>query len=68
MVTKQAEERMRALISWQKHGLEAALDAFTIKEHTLFNWKRKLKEGGGKIDPLNPGSRVSHAKRKRLSR
>lgn len=66
MITKQAEERLRVLVFWQKHGLKAALDAFPVKKRTLFGWKRKLKEGGGKVESLNPGSRAPRAKRKRL--
>lgn len=66
MITKQAEERLRALVFWEKHGLEAVLDAFPVKKRTLFAWKRKLKEGGGKVESLNPGSRTPRIKRKRL--
>lgn len=66
MITKQAEERYRVLIFWGKHGLRATLDAFMVKKRTLFNWKRKLKEGGGKVESLNPGSRAPRTKRKRL--
>ena len=66
MITKEAKRRYTTLVFWEKHGLEATRDAFKVKERTLFNWKKKLKEGGGKVESLNPGSRAPHTTRKRL--
>ena len=65
MVTKEAKRRMKILIFWEHHGLDATLEAFEIKRRALFNWKRKLREGGGKIESLNNTSRAPHTKRKR---
>lgn len=66
MITTQAKERAKVLAFWQKHGLEATRDAFPVKRRSLFNWKKKLKQGNGKVEALNPGSRVPRAKRTRL--
>ena len=66
MVTKQAEKRLKILAFWQEHGLDAALDAYPVKKRTLFNWQKKLKQGNGKVESLNPGSRAPKVKRKRL--
>ncbi len=66
MITKEAEERYRILVFWNRHGLKAVLDAFPVKRRSLFGWKRKLKEGCGKVESLNPGSRAPRTKRKRL--
>ena len=52
MITKTAIRRTEILAFWAKHGLTAVIDAFEIKRRTLFNWKRKLKAGGGKLDAL----------------
>lgn len=66
MITNEAKRRYAILVFWSKHGLQATLDAFLVKERTLFNWKQKLKEGQGKVESLNPGSRAPRIKRKRL--
>jgi hypothetical protein len=54
------------LAFWEKHGTEAVEEAFGVKKRTLYLWQAKLKEGHGKLEALNPGSRVSRKKRKRL--
>jgi len=66
MITEKAKHRMRVLIHWERHGILSTMDAFNVKERTLFNWKRALKEGGGKIEALNPAKRVPKEKRKRI--
>lgn len=66
MITKQAKERYRILIHWDKFGIASVIDAFGIKKRTLFNWKLTLKKGGGKIEALNPKKREPKQKRKRL--
>ncbi|MEK9171910.1 MAG: integrase core domain-containing protein, partial [Patescibacteria group bacterium] len=65
MITKEAIRRTEILAFWSKHGLLATLDAFKVKRRTLFNWKRKLKQGDGKLEALNPQSRVPKIRRKR---
>ena len=66
MITTEATRRYAILVFWEKHGLPATLDAFKVKQRTLFTWKKKLKRGKGKVESLNPGSRVPRVKRKRL--
>lgn len=66
MITKQAQERTKILTHWKKYGSEAVLEAFGVKERTLFNWQQRLKKGGGKIDALNAGSRTPKKTRTRL--
>ena len=68
MITPQAEKKARILVFWEKHGLEATLDAFEVKRRTLFDWKKKWNEGGRKPEALNDKSRVPRTKRKRLWR
>lgn len=65
MISKQALWRTEVLAFWSKHGLAATLDAFKVKRRTLFNWKRALKEGAGKLEALNKKSTAPHVKRKR---
>jgi hypothetical protein len=65
MITEIALRRHKILIHWEKHGLLSTVDAFGVLKRTLYNWKRTLKEGGGKIEALNPKSRRPKTTRKR---
>lgn len=65
MITPEAIQRTKILVFWSKHGLPAALDAFRVKRRTLYDWKRKLQEGGGRLESLNPKPRVPKTRRKR---
>lgn len=65
MITETAKRRQKILIHWEKHGLESTIDAFAVLRRTLFNWKRALKEGKGKVEALNPKSRRPKVTRKR---
>lgn len=65
MITEQAKYRFKILIHWSKYGLNSTMSAFEVKRRTLFNWKKLLDEGKGKIEALNPGKRTPQTKRKR---
>lgn len=64
MLTDKAKHKIRVLVFWEKHGLEAALDAFPHKRSALFEWKRILKENNGRLESLNEKSRCPKNKRK----
>jgi len=66
MITPKAQERARILAFWQRYGDAAAKEAFKVSRPTLFRWQKKLKEGGGKLDALNPKSTAPINKRKRV--
>lgn len=66
MITETAKYRLKVLAHWEKHGIQSTMDAFNVKRRTLFNWKRALKKGGGKIESLNPGKREPKTKRRRI--
>ena len=66
MLTEKAKHKVRVIVFWEKHGLEAALDAFPHKRSTLFNWKRILAENNGKLESLNEKSTSPKSKRKRI--
>jgi len=55
MITKSAKKRARILVFWDKHGLEAAMEAYGVKRSTLYGWKKKLNDGKGKLEALNVG-------------
>ena len=65
MITEQAKKRCRILAFWEKHGNEAAREAFGISRRTLFRWQAALRKQGGKLEGLNP---VSTAPKKRRMR
>jgi len=56
MLTEKAKHRIKVLVFMEKHGLEATLDAFPHKRSTIFNWKKALKDGNGRIESLNEKS------------
>jgi len=58
MITKEAEQRLKILRFWRKHGLKATHDAFGAKRSTLYYWWKMYKESGYKIESLNPGSQA----------
>ena len=66
MITEAAKNRTKILAFWKKHGAEAAEEAYGVKIRTLYDWQRRLKEGNGKLEALNPGSRTPKTKRRRL--
>lgn len=65
MITKKALEKARTLAFWEKHGLAATIEAFTVKRRTLFLWKKQLKAGSGKFEALNEASRIPYRRRSR---
>jgi len=66
MITPQAEERLRILIFWKKHGDEATKEAYGAARSTLFRWQKELKQGGGKVESLVPKSTAPKHKRTRV--
>ena len=66
MVTKEAQRRAKILAFWNKHGLQATLDAYEVSRRTLYNWKKQNKEGKGRLEALNPKSRTPKTRRARL--
>jgi len=55
MVSDKAKHKARILIFWEKHGLEATIEAFKVSRRTLYLWKQQLKKSGGKLEALNEG-------------
>jgi len=66
MITEEAKQRTRILAFWEKYGAEAVEEAFGTKRRTLFDWQRRLKEGGGKLESLSSLSKAPKQKRKRI--
>ena len=66
MITEKAQKRCRILAFWEKHGNEAAREAFGISRRTLFRWQKSLRKQGGKLEGLNPVSTAPKKRRKRV--
>jgi transposase InsO family protein len=66
MITEKAKHKYRVLCFWEKHGLSATIEAFSVKKRTLYGWKKKLKKGGNKAEALNEKSKEPKTKRKRI--
>ena len=64
MLTNKAKHKVRVLVFWEKHGLDATLDAFPHKRSTLFEWKRMLKKNNGRLESLNEKSTCPRNKRR----
>lgn len=65
MLTEKAKYKAKVLVFWEKHGLEATMDAFPVSRPTLFLWKKKLKDNQGKLLSLNDKKRIPKTTRKR---
>lgn len=65
MITQKALHKARVLSFWEKHGLTATIEAFSVKRSTLFWWKQQQKEGKGMIEALNECPKTPHHTRKR---
>lgn len=63
MTPKDAQERLRILKFWERHGLSATQEAFGVSRRTLYRWKAALKAAGDNPAALIPKPPI--AKRKR---
>lgn len=65
MIQEEAKQRAKIITFWKKYGLTATEEAYGVKRRTLFLWQKKLREGKGKLESLNCGSRAPKKKRRR---
>ena len=65
MITNQAQQRVKILAFWQRHGEAATKEAFGVSRRTLFRWQRALTNTRGKLESLNPRSTAPASRRKR---
>lgn len=54
--TTEAQRRAMILTFWEKYGLSATKDAFSVSRSTLFLWRKRLREGDGKLCSLEKHS------------
>ena len=61
----EVERRVKILMFWKQHGLEATQDAFGVGRATLFRWQRTLDTHHGNVRSLDPKSTAPKQKRVR---
>jgi len=66
MVSEKALKKARILVFWEKHGLQATLDAFPVKRRTLYYWKSIWDKANGQLEALNDKSKTPRTKRVRI--
>ena len=66
MITEKALTKAKALVFWEKYGIDATIEAFGIKRRTLFLWKSDFIKGNKKVESLNEKKRTPKNKRKRI--
>ncbi|AKG54002.1 mobile element protein [Dehalogenimonas sp. WBC-2] len=62
---KSIETRLRIIEFCDQFGFEATRSAYGKSRSTIYLWKQKLKQGGGKLSALAPGDKSPLHKRKR---
>jgi len=65
MISEVAKKRAKIISFWKRYGSSAVEEAYGVKKRTLFLWQQKLRQGGGKIESLNCGSRAPKRKQQR---
>ena len=60
------EERVNIIRFFDDYGAEATKRAFGKSRSTIYLWKQKLKESGGKLSALAPGNRAPKRRRRRV--
>ena len=60
------EKRLEIIKFFDRYGAEATAIAYKKKRSTIYLWKQKLKQAGGKLSALAPGDRSPKKKRRRV--
>lgn len=60
------DRRVQILTFWEKHGEQAAMDAFKVSRRTLYRWQRTLKRSEGHLESLDPKSTAPTRRRRRV--
>uniref|UniRef100_A0A7C3SML4 Integrase catalytic domain-containing protein n=1 Tax=Dictyoglomus turgidum TaxID=513050 RepID=A0A7C3SML4_9BACT len=64
LVTDKAKWRAKVVTFFEKYGLEATEEAFSVKKSSIYKWRKLLKDNQGRLEVLNDKSKVSKLKRK----
>lgn len=66
MVKDEAKKRVKILTFWKRYGLKATMEAFGTSRATLFEWKKRLRVGKGRLSSLNAKDKAPRKRRVRL--
>ena len=66
MVKDEARKRAKILRFWKRYGQKATIEAFGVCRRTLFEWKKRLKDGKGRLTSLNAKDKAPRKRRVRL--
>ena len=59
------ERRVKVIYFFDKYGVDAMREAYGISRSTVYLWKKRLKDSGGKLSRLAAGNRAPKKRRKR---
>jgi transposase len=62
---EEIERRIKVMAFFDRYGATATKEAFGVSRSTIFGWKKLLRDSGGKLLSLAPGSRRPKNKRTR---
>jgi transposase InsO family protein len=66
MVKEEAKRKVKVVEFFKEYGLKATIDAFGVSKSSIYNWLKKLKDSGGKLEVLNDNSKAPVNKRKKI--
>jgi len=61
--SQQAETRLKIIEFHKKYGTKATIDAYQVSKATIYRWRKKLADSGGRLESLIPLSTVPKRKR-----
>ena len=62
---KVIEQRIKVIKFYDSYGANATKEAFSVSRSTVYLWKKKLKDGHGRLESLAPKSKAPHRLRRR---
>lgn len=62
---QEVRRRVQILDFWKKHGEQATRDAFGVSRRTRYRWQKRLDDGRGRLESLDPKSTAPKERRKR---
>ncbi len=62
-----AQTRLKVIDFHNKYGAKATIDAYSVSKATIYRWKKRLKDAGGRLESLIPDSREPKRKRQMMT-
>ncbi len=58
------ERRLKIIEFHKTYGTKASIDAFGVSKPTIYRWRKKLKDGQGRLESLIPSSKAPKRRRR----